>query len=438
MIKNNYVDFLFVYEIKAREVENDALIAYELRKRGYSCAFVNTWKSLEKLLPKKISCKVAIISAAYNTAVVDFMLRHVKKCDKIVNLQWEQLLSIGQKDNPQADYYIQGKGEYVVHVSWGPDNYDRLIHDCGLNHELVKKIGHVGMDFLRDEFEGYYKSREQLLDNYSIPKDKKVCLFLSSFSYVNIPERYIDYVGDEFVDISIDSQKVILDWICNILKEREDIVFIYRPHPAEAQNPDIINLANNTERLFVISDFSVKQWIRISDQIYNWYSTSLMEIFSSNKNCFMLRPVDMPRKYEISIFENGRFVTSYEEFKKTIDINNYFPYSEEHMKKYYYYDEIPTYIKLGNMLEEVYKNDKYSISEDMIPPYILSKRAIFEWTLIGKLYKRVKTFIGENLNKTEAIKDSKYYRYEKQLKKQNYVSNSEFNKIIERIDNILG
>ena len=108
------------------------------------------------------------------------------------------------------------------------------------------------------------------------------------------------------------------------------------------------------------------------------------------------------------------------------------------MKKYYYYDEIPTYIKLGNMLEEVYKNDKYSISEDMIPPYILSKRAIFEWTLIGKLYKRVKTFIGENLNKTEAIKDSKYYRYEKQLKKQNYVSNSEFNKIIERIDNILG
>ena len=224
----------------------------------------------------------------------------------------------------------------------------------------------------------------------------------------------------------------------NILKEREDIVFIYRPHPAEAQNPDIINLANNTERLFVISDFSVKQWIRISDQIYNWYSTSLMEIFSSNKNCFMLRPVDMPRKYEISIFENGRFVTSYEEFKKTIDINNYFPYSEEHMKKYYYYDEIPTYIKLGNMLEEVYKNDKYSISEDMIPPYILSKRAIFEWTFIGKLYKRVKTFIGENLNKTEAIKDSKYYRYEKQLKKQNYVSNSEFNKIIERIDNILG
>ena len=57
MIKNNYVDFLFVYEIKAREVENDALIAYELRKRGYSCAFVNTWKSLEKLLPKKIISK---------------------------------------------------------------------------------------------------------------------------------------------------------------------------------------------------------------------------------------------------------------------------------------------------------------------------------------------------------------------------------------------
>lgn len=435
MIKDNYVDFLFVYEIRAREVENDALIAYELKKRGYSCAFVNTWKSLKKLLPREISCKVAIISAAYNTEVVDFMLRHVKKCDKIVNLQWEQLLSIGQKDNPQADYYIQGKGTRVVHVSWGPDNYDRLIYDCGLNQELVKKIGHVGMDFLRGEFEGYYKSREQILDEYSIPKDKKVCLFLSSFSYVNIPEKYVDYVGDEFVDISNDSQKVILDWICNILKEREDIVFIYRPHPAEAQNPYIMKLANKTERLFVISDFSVKQWIRVSDQIYNWYSTSLMEIFCSNKNCFMLRPVEMPRRYEISIFENGRFVTSYEEFKKTIDVNKHFPYSEEHMKKYYYNDEIPTYKKLGALLDEVYNNERYSIPEDMIPPFKLSKRAIFEWTPIGKLYKKLKMFIDNSRNESEAVKNSKY---ERQLIKQNYVSDSEFNKIIEHIDMVLG
>lgn len=35
---------------------------------------VNTWKSLEKLTPQKISRKVAITFATYNTAVVDLML----------------------------------------------------------------------------------------------------------------------------------------------------------------------------------------------------------------------------------------------------------------------------------------------------------------------------------------------------------------------------
>ena len=121
-----------------------------------------------------------------------------------------------------------------------------------------------------------------------------------------------------------------------------------------------------------------------------------------------------------------------------------FYYSKDFNKKYVRKIDtivLPKFVKEQKNVNSsifYYKNDKYSISEDMIPPYILSKRAIFEWTFIGKLYKWVKTFIGENLNKTEAIKDSKYYRYEKQLKKQNYVSNSEFNKIIERIDNILG
>ena len=40
MIKNNYVDFYSYTKIKAREIENDALIANELRKKGYSCALL--------------------------------------------------------------------------------------------------------------------------------------------------------------------------------------------------------------------------------------------------------------------------------------------------------------------------------------------------------------------------------------------------------------
>lgn len=437
-MKKKNVDFLFVYEIRPRESESIVLLGYELKKRGFSVAYVNTWYCLSWIFKRKINAKVAVIYAAYNTSVVDFALDYVKSFSKVVNLQWEQLLSIGQKDDKTTDYYIQGKAEKVIHFSWGQDNYLRLINDCKLSPDHVKITGHIGMDFLRPEFSGYYLSRAELCEQYHLDRTKKICLFISSFSYVNIPEQYIPYVGNEFVQISNDSQKIVLEWFEKILQQRDDILFVYRPHPAEADNQLLLDMEKRVTNFRVINAYSVKQWIVIADQIYNWYSTSLMEVFSAKKNCFLLRPIKMPERYEIAIFQTAKFIDSYEAFAETIDIKSSFPVSDEEMYKYYYIDQAePAYIKAANELENVFYNNDYNLPKDFHNPQQIAKRQLLKKLFPFNVLHIVVLHIKKARGSKEAAEELHFNDYAKKLKKQNYISNREINQLMNKMEQCL-
>ena len=50
----------------------------------------------------------------------------------------------------------------MVRVSWGEMNKKRMLEVAGMDPKKVKLIGHVGMDFLRDELKGYYRSKEDV------------------------------------------------------------------------------------------------------------------------------------------------------------------------------------------------------------------------------------------------------------------------------------
>ena len=60
---DKHVDFLFVYEVKARELENICLLACELERRGYTTAIVNSWTMLKKKKDSGYSCDTLVISA---------------------------------------------------------------------------------------------------------------------------------------------------------------------------------------------------------------------------------------------------------------------------------------------------------------------------------------------------------------------------------------
>lgn len=433
------VDFLFIYEIKPREIESICLLGYELKRRGYTVAYVNTWKNLDRVFMKRLDAEVVIGFAAYDTPTVDFVLSYAGEIRKMVNMQWEQLLSIGQKDDKATDYYIKGKAEKIVHFSWGEDNYKRLTVDCGIDERNVKTVGHVGLDFFRKEFMGYYKSKREICEQFHFENDKRICLFISSFSYVNIPEIYVDYVGDSFVQISNESQRIVLEWIERILEVRNDITFIYRPHPAEASNESLLNITKKYPNFRVLSQYSVKQWIAIADVIYNWYSTSLMEIYCSGKSCYLLRPIKMPRRYEIAIFENAEFVEDYDTFSKTIDQKGVFPVSDIELKKFYYIDKSEAaYKKVVNELEKIYKEDGFVLPHDFKERQRIGKKRFVMRLWIVRICIYLFTQIRSLCGVKEAAEKLHFSRYAKQLKKQNYASKREIKAIMQKISIILG
>ena len=121
-------DYLFVYEVKNRELENVLLLKAELEYRGYSVAIVESWSQRFHLTPP-INARVIVSFALYSTYTVEYMASFAKKCDKIVNLQWEQVLTNGDAnkhhicDNNSVG--VTGLARNGCHISWGENNYNR-------------------------------------------------------------------------------------------------------------------------------------------------------------------------------------------------------------------------------------------------------------------------------------------------------------------------
>lgn len=436
--ENKEVDFLFVYELRARELESICLIGYELRRRGYSVAYINTWNEMDNEKRNLIAAKVVIAFAAYDKATIEFVLSFVKSTQKIVNMQWEQLLGIGEKSDCKSNYYIKEEAKEIKHFSWGDDNYDRLVDDCHIDPCYVKKVGHVGMDFLRKELSNYYFSREEICDLYQIDKELKICLFISSFFYVSIPKVYESHVEQLFVDVSRESQKSILSWIKRILKQEKDIMFVYRPHPTESENNELLELEKEENRFRVIMDYSIKQWIKVSDVIYNWYSTSLMEVYSANKGCHILRPVEIPYEYEISIFEKARFITTFEEFEQTISQADTFPLDAEVMEKYYFLDrEEPTYLKIVKELIETYEDKSENHKIDFVNKQSLGLKSKIRKSKGFQFAKKIKLNIQAKRGNELAKQDLFFKQYASQMRKNNFVSQKEMDSIFNKIRNVL-
>lgn len=398
------VDFVFTFEHKARELDNICLLSYELRRRGYSTDIVNI-RDVVRSNKNLYKAKVGIIPAAYDNRSLFYSFADSIKVDSVVNMQWEQVFSVHQEISLQSRRNITEIAKNVVHLSWGKRNRDRLINVCGIDPKKVKLTGHIAMDFLRPEFKPFYKSRRDLFEEFSIPVDSKVCVFLSSFTSTGALKEEIDKaartLGEQIYDrriISINTQKKVLEWIKKFLKDHPEINFVYRPHPAERDNKDLESMTRELPNFFLIRDYSVKQWIITADLLYTWCSTSIVEAFFAGKNCNILRPVHLPTELDMMIYQGGSFITNYEDFENSVlDEHREFPLSKELIYEYYVKTEdVPIYKRIADVLEEVFHSEYYGLTEDEKKeiPYGLKKDG--ESIFIRKLKNTIKkTFISK-------------------------------------------
>lgn len=432
------VDFLIIWEVKNREFENVCLLKCELERRGYTVALFNTWNEAEE----KYQCfdaQVAISPWLYSDLEVCFILAYAPKVRKIVNLQWEQVIYNLDEINNGKILDIKGAARKAVHISWGKKNYEKLVKLVGIGEKNVKLTGSVTLDFLRKKFQDYYQTREQLFRDFKIPAESKTILFISSFTCVNLSKeelfQYEKAFGEsakEYIQLSVDSQAEIMLWFKSFIEKNSEYTIVYRPHPAELSNPELLDIAKKFDNFFVIGDLSIKQWILVSDYIYTWCSTSVAEIFAANKNCCVLRPFEIPYELDIPFFHGTNFVRSFNEFEESLTDDFSYRLDEQLIRSYYCIDDqTPAFTKVCDVLEDVYSNDEYRFNptSNLALKYKM-KLLLKRNSPAFKIAKRISRLI----KRTEVNLDNEYAV---QMRARNYVDKNEISTVVDKLNRIL-
>ena len=270
------IDFLILYEHKNRELENACLLAAELELRGYKVSIKNIYSG-EKYW---IDASVVIVPHLYNESQLHEFCNNYKHNNyKIISLQYEQVLRDNQHEglhNPS------GEAMYAQHVAWGEAQKERYLSH-GIKLENIHVVGHIGMDMDRKEFDSYYLSRDALAEALNLDPKKRWFLFISTFGYrLRTQEdldafQKIDPTTYQSAELSKKAQNTIETWIIELAKKHTEVIFIYRRHPSEREDPKLVKIEKELTNFRCIDDYSIRQWVRVADIMHTWYSTSIAD-----------------------------------------------------------------------------------------------------------------------------------------------------------------
>ncbi len=436
------VDVLFLYETKVRELENICLLKYELERRNYSVAILNTWNELGQDSRPKYDAKVVVTHAMYHDGIYQFVQNIVGNVPKVVNMQCEQVGTLRDDEADDSRFLLHGVAAQSMNICWGKKSYDRLLNRSKISADYLRLAGQITLDFCRPELRGYYQNRQELEKEYRLPSGCQLNLFISSFAYVNLPESVIAQSDiqdkSKFIQCSRDSFNGILQWFDVFLTQRKDQAVVYRPHPAEMNNPVLNTMCEKYPgRFFVISQHSVKQWVSISDRVYTWYSSAAAEAYMFGVPFGILRPVEIPYSMEMELFRNAQFITDYEGFLASVDGGNQTVIAPEVFCELYDVQEQMSYIRVADAIEEVLKNDKYLIKN----PPLLAKKSF--GIKIKEIAHSAASLVadrmpdGSSFLKKYRTPAQKVDAYTLQRQQNNFVSEEEIRQIQEKITALL-
>lgn len=357
------LDFLILYEHVVREYESLLLLKAELEKRGYSVEIRQlldrkklryfTWRKPRVIVPSNLYNDEGLNSHVYN---------NIGRCNRVVNLHWEQMLSDTQEEEPWFNF--DGNAKKCVQTCWGELTRSRLIaHGMPAANAVV--TGAVMMDFLRPEFSGYFLNKQQVCAAYGLDPDKRLLLYISSFGYASMDDAEVAELSKmagtdfgEFARVNRESMAATLAWFDRYLGEHPECELVYRRHPSEWNSPALDALAKKRSNFHVIFADSVKQWIVAADDIFIWMSTAIAEVYFAHKNCAILRPQPIPHEFDPVIYAGGRYVTDYDAFAASVDAPAaLFPVDAARIEGYFDNGDRPAYLRMCDLLEEVYQNE---------------------------------------------------------------------------------
>ena len=355
------LDFLFLYEHIVREYESLLLLKLEMERRGYTCDIRQLLdrKKLKYFTYKKP--EVLVASNMYNNEGLNsHVYNNVGRCNKVVNLHWEQMLSDTQEAEPWFNF--DGNAKKCIQTCWGERTRQRLVQH-GVPAQNAPVTGAVMMDFLRPAYNGYYLTRQELCREFGLDETLLLYLYISSFGYASMDETEVKELSDMagtdftlFAEVNRTSMEQTLNWFDAYLTENPNVQLVYRPHPSEWESPQLNTLSQKHKHFHVLFEYSVKQWVVCADEIFIWMSTAIAEVYFAGKNCHILRPIPIPHEFDPVIYKDALYVQTYTQMKEQINKTYTFPIQKEIIEGYFDNSETPAYIRMADLLEEVHNN----------------------------------------------------------------------------------
>ncbi len=308
------IDVLILYENKNREIESLCFLYQEIKKRGYSCKILSIYNPIKYFY----KAGVLIVPHLYDDEqLLQFGLNLWRSNTRIISLQWEQI--VGKGNNDDDIHNPKGQARYAHHIAWGKAQEKKYL-EHGISQNNIWTTGSMSIDLLNSRFNDYFFSKEEVGKRLNIDPNREWVLFISSFSYVNVPKEVLtNWVTMnpntyEFAEISTKSFNIIVEWIKKAADLFPEKIFLYRPHPAELNNESILSELKKKTNIKIVQDLSMRQWVKVCDRFYNWFSTSLADIYYSNNGCYILRPVNIPERLDIDIFDNIKIINNFEDY----------------------------------------------------------------------------------------------------------------------------
>lgn len=393
------MDFLIYYETVQREYENACLLKAELERRGYSVklcatAFTDHWKRFF------YTSKVSIVHGFYGDNPQRITKFKKTVTAKVINLQYEQFLEMDEKGLPSVR--PEGDCKKAYHICWGKAGADNL-RKCGVEEDHILECGPIQFDLVREDFSGYFYSKEELGKQFGLDSEKKWVMFISDFANTSFDGEIIrtsgDYIINEWVEYESKASRLLMRYIQKFIAVHPEIIYIYRPHPSEGIKKELYELEEKYTNFKCIRNYSIKQWIYVVDKLNTWNSTAIAEAYIGRKNCVVIdiaenEMIEEYWNWKIDIIDPSKTIHTYEEFEFE-NLNNYefdlkhFPIDLNQFKLYYgtAWEKEPIYLQLCDLFEKIYKDDN-CLEKFTNHKYEEIKKLImfsFKWSLREKI-----------------------------------------------------
>ncbi len=294
------VDIIFLYEHVAREIDVVCAITANLRRMGFSVEIIHWPTGFPKAL-LQIEPEMVVLPFCYTEASFEAMLAYWKP-SVFFNLTWEQLFYPGnlKAKTPRGVFATK----HVLHHAWSKSYKDFLIQN-DISPEHIFLNGQPAYTLYDEPYRDFFLSREELAKQYGLNPSSRWVLFPENYNWAFYSQATLEQFIEsgqspddvknmrEFCNLSL---KAVLEWCAKASHAGVEVILRPRPSVTSEEFHTFTKqiLSEIPDRLHIIQEKSVREWILASDMVVSSHSTSLIEAAIAGKQVYILEPYAIP------------------------------------------------------------------------------------------------------------------------------------------------